>query len=46
MNEHVAQTNDNRLVVGGHKSDFDGHNKRSYNNIHVFESYVSFTVVS
>ena len=26
----------NYCVYGGHKSDFDGHGKRSYNNIHVY----------
>lgn len=26
----------NYCVYGGHKSDFNGHNKRSYNNIHVY----------
>ena len=26
----------NYCVYGGHKSDFDGHSKRSFNNIHVY----------
>ena len=29
---------DNFEVYGGHKSDFDGHSKRSYNNIHAYSN--------
>jgi hypothetical protein len=28
----------NFCVLGGHKSDFDGHQKRSFNNLHVYPS--------